>query len=317
MLLSIIIPVFNAEDTITNCIESLLQQSFRDYEIIIVNDGSTDNTEKIINEFASKYSFIRIVNQENGGQANARNSGINLAVGTYISFVDADDVLEINDMYENYLDILCKNYEIDLLQFPTKWINKSDELITDNIDKIISGKENIKFSFLKDELRGMPCNKIYKRSLFNKVHFAPTRFFEDTWFIMDLLPFLNHICFTSYGYYSYITREGSEMNSKFSKLKYLHLLETRLRNLSLFNEQEIDTPLYIDHFFALISSYLEGSKEYGNEEFSKFDNQILDSKPSFRSLFNKKGNLKNFIKFSFLNIFGLKILSLIFKNIKN
>ena len=94
--ISIIVPIYNTENYLRRCIDSILTQSFENFELILVNDGSTDNSRKIIDEYKSKDKRIKVILKENGGQGSARNRGINMAKGKYIMFCDSDDFVEEN-----------------------------------------------------------------------------------------------------------------------------------------------------------------------------------------------------------------------------
>ena len=94
-LVSIIIPVYNAEHTLCKCLDSILEQDFNNYEIILVNDGSKDSSPDICNEYGSKYHNISIINQNNAGVSSARNAGLDVAKGDWITFIDSDDYIEV------------------------------------------------------------------------------------------------------------------------------------------------------------------------------------------------------------------------------
>ncbi len=128
-MLSVIIPVYNAENEISNCIDNILQTNTCDFEMILVNDGSTDNTKSILDSYASKDNRIKVIHQANKGVSKARDLGIQNAKGSYIIFVDADDKLE-----DNALDYLSKRLEkedIDILQYSVSTDTYSDNSFTE------------------------------------------------------------------------------------------------------------------------------------------------------------------------------------------
>ena len=116
MKLSIIIPVYRAEDTLERCIGSILQQSFTSYELILVDDGSPDACPLLCDEYAGKDSRIHVIHKENGGLSDARNVGIKRAKGLYITFIDSDDAIEENSL-QHLMEELYQHPEVDILEY--------------------------------------------------------------------------------------------------------------------------------------------------------------------------------------------------------
>ena len=112
MLISIVIPVYNTKEYLTQCIKSVLEQSFSDYEVLLIDDGSTDGSDKICDNFTKKHKNIAVIHKENGGAASARNIGIKMAKGKYIHFIDSDDFLPTNDIYSKITSALSSNADI-------------------------------------------------------------------------------------------------------------------------------------------------------------------------------------------------------------
>ena len=185
--ISIIIPVYNAQKHLRECLDSVVNQSFKDIEIICVNDGSTDNTKNILNEY-SKDTRITIINQENQGQGSARNNALNIAKGDYIQFVDADDWIELETCEKLYKKAVKDN--LDLLLFQAiNYDQNNDKYYEDdyyNNSKLPHEFDNKTFT-LDDISEYMfsiavtPISKLYKRNIIEKYHIRfPTRtFFED------------------------------------------------------------------------------------------------------------------------------------------
>ena len=117
MKVSVIVPVYNVEKYLRKCLASLVNQDFEDYEIIIVNDGSPDNSQEIIDEYTKKYKFIRSFTKENGGLSSARNYGIDKARGDYIAFVDSDDYVDVAFLKELYEAITKDGSDIAVCEF--------------------------------------------------------------------------------------------------------------------------------------------------------------------------------------------------------
>ncbi|MBQ9782222.1 MAG: glycosyltransferase family 2 protein [Clostridia bacterium] len=165
-LISVIVPVYNVQKYLPRCIESILNQSYKDIELILVDDGSPDNTGEICDYYAKKDSRVVVIHKENGGVSSARNAGLNIAKGKFINFVDSDDYIPndslenlINLQKENDADLVCCTFE-RLLQngniVQTKFYDK-----VLYIDNIKSEEVNI---FLSNHFRG-PCAKLYRSSI--------------------------------------------------------------------------------------------------------------------------------------------------------
>ena len=142
---SVIVPVYNVEKYLKDCLDSVVNQTLEDIEIICVNDGSTDNSLAILEEYAEKDSRIKIITQENKGLGGARNTGLYHANGEYISFIDSDDWIELNTFEELYN--MSKNLDLDMLMFQMKVFNiETGEFIEDQYNNI----DSIDDSFIGD-----------------------------------------------------------------------------------------------------------------------------------------------------------------------
>lgn len=220
--LTVVVPVYNVENYLRKCIDSILAQTISVSEIILVDDGSTDQSGNIADEYASKYSRIRTIHQPNGGLAVARNTGINAATGEYITFVDSDDYIE-SAMYEELLDNLIKTqadmsiggvwYEEEngtkYSPYPlgiTRVWNKEDSLIELNSFKYF----NMSF-----------CDAIFKRDLFEgsgygegALRFPKGKLCEDFYLMHRIVARTEKIAYTSKPYYHYVQRRNSISRNK-------------------------------------------------------------------------------------------------------
>ncbi|MBR5272580.1 MAG: glycosyltransferase [Clostridia bacterium] len=194
MKISVIIPVYNAEKFLHKCLSTVLNQTFKDYEIILVNDGSKDNSGAICDEYAAKYDFIRAFHKENGGASSARNYGMQFAQGEYINFVDADDWMEL-DMYEKLVKaseggvdlVMCNckrpsddkgNFNNICYNLPSGYYDRAR--ILEHVYPCLVMQEHMDFNPLI-----APWGKLYKRALLvdNKITFDEAlRFCEDELF---------------------------------------------------------------------------------------------------------------------------------------
>lgn len=221
--LSVIIPVYNAEKTLKECMESVLKQKDEDLEIVLINDGSTDKTDKIIQEYKEKNSkTISYYKKKNTGVADTRNYGIKKAKGKYILFLDADDYLDI------HLYGLVKQYmekDIDLIKFKLQRENEKGKLI-ETVDGPVfenkTGEEGFEELYSKDVLLDSPCVYVIKKEIFirNKLEFKVGTEHED----FGLMPFVivlakTMISINFYGYH-YVQVKGSiTRNDSYEKTK--------------------------------------------------------------------------------------------------
>ena len=245
---SVIVPVYNVEKFIDKCLNSLVKQSLKEIEIIVVNDGTKDNSQKIIDKYVKKYpDKIKSYIKENGGQGSARNYGLKKASGEYIGYVDSDDFVE-KDMYKklynkakenNYDIVVCGNY------------NVSEDYQNKNIDAFINNYntdlENIFFGKMA------VWNKIYKRDILikNKLEFKEKVWYEDLAFTLKAIMNSNTFAFIDEPLYDYLIREGSTMNNS--------NVQRNLEILDAFND---------------ILSYIQHNKK--EEYFSKIEFLAID-----------------------------------------
>ena len=130
MLISVIVPVFNVENYLHYAMESLEKQTYKNFEIILVNDGSTDNSGKLCDDYSKKYPNVRVFHKENGGLSDARNFGVENANGEFITFLDSDDYLEINAL--EYLYRVQKKYDVDIVTTILNRTNIYNDVVNDN-----------------------------------------------------------------------------------------------------------------------------------------------------------------------------------------
>lgn len=181
-MISIIVPVYNMEKYLTQCVSSLINQNYKDVEIILVDDGSTDASPQMCDEFAKQDDRIKVIHKTNGGQGSARNMGLDIANGEYISFIDSDDWVDIN-MYTHLLSV-SEKYDADLVVCEVAW-NEEDGTVRVNkrVDGILvmSTEEAMEHYFDGSNIvpHG-PCSKLYRRYLFDDLRFPENRLLEDT-----------------------------------------------------------------------------------------------------------------------------------------
>ena len=210
---SFIVPVYNTEKYLDKCLDSLVKQTLKDFEIIIVNDGSTDNSIQIINKYQEKYSNIKLINQNNQGLSMARNNGVKKSEGEYLIFIDSDDYVELDLLKQIDKDI----EEADILRFQ---IYEEDEeyqkkaKVEELSFDIVDGKTAIKLITNYKYVEPAWCY-VYKKEFYikNKFSFKKSVYHEDFGLIPYIIYKADKVKSINYAGYHYITRSGSIMNS--------------------------------------------------------------------------------------------------------
>ena len=215
---SIIVPVYNVEKYLRKCLDSLINQTLKEIEIICVNDGSKDNSPKILEEYAKKDNRIIVINQENAGLSVARNSGIDIAKGEYIGFVDSDDWVDLDFFEKLYYSATSNDTDIAVGGIirvtgikKKKFLNFEKETLTDNA--------NLKFELCDVPEKSYVTNKIYKTQKLKEINlkFEEGRIFEDCIFTPQALFYLGKIVTVPNIYYYYLRRGNSTVKQRSEK----------------------------------------------------------------------------------------------------
>ena len=220
ILVSIIIPVYNVEKYLEECLENAVKQTFNAIEIIAVNDGSTDSSLKILERYAQQYDNIQIINQENRGQSSARNTGLNHAKGKYVYFLDSDDYIDLN-MIEECFD-LAEKQNLDIINFDAQVFyengfetdfkpnyNRSDILES----TVYEGDEKYKYTISKNAYKASVCLSFYSREFLKKsdLNFYEGIKHEDELFSAKSFLLANRVMYYPKSYFHRRVRKGSTM----------------------------------------------------------------------------------------------------------
>lgn len=281
--ISVIIPVYNVEKYLGDCLESAVNQTFKNIEIICVNDGSTDNSLNILNSYAKTDERIRIITQKNKGVSNARNVGLDASKGKYIYFMDADDFLELNALDE--LHSLIKEKSCDLVIFKTlNFIDETGEYV--NIDYYdmaeltsILGNKTFNYSDYVNELIGMDVTvytKFFKRKIISNIRFAEGLIFEDNLFTMELIFNTKSIYFHNKYLYHRRMRENSLMNSSgemfMNSLEILNRLEELFKRKGYYEDNK--ETLFIKKYASLNNRLNLIDESYKEELFNRIKSDL-------------------------------------------
>jgi len=254
---SIIIPVFNTSKYLEQCIDSIIYQSVNDFEIILVNDGSTDNSGVICNYYSQKYSFIKVIHKENGGLSDARNTGLLYAEGDYILFIDSDDYI-FRDSIAEIKKTLNEKPDVDVIFLNAYKVYDNGKKIPlgDNYDKkriYNKSHENVLEHIANlPKFPGSACTKLVKRSLIenNNLYFEKNLLAEDIDWTVKLLLSAKTFNYCEANYYFYRQgRKGSITNTKNDNLFYSLLYIIKKWSIPL-NQSTNRFQKYINAFMA-------------------------------------------------------------------
>ena len=284
---SLIIPAYNVEKYIKKCLDSVLNQTYNNYEIIIINDGSTDNTSKILESYKSNKK-IKIINQENKGLSNARNTGVSNAKGDYILFIDSDDFIE-----KELLEILNKTIkDEDLVRFQIKILDETNKIIKEYKEETFNNLNGIEaFNKLsKYNLVELAVCYAYKKDTFlkNNYKFEEKTYHEDFGLIPYIIISSKKVTSINYIGYNYLKRKNSIMNNTDyeKEIKKSNDVLKHYKNLIKWS-QNIEGDLTIYKSFIANSVILKSlnlkEKDYKNyikklKEYKVYDNLLTNNK---------------------------------------
>lgn len=223
-VISVIVPVYNVEPYLARCVDSILAQSYKSLEVILVDDGSRDRCGAICDEYAAKDSRIKVIHKENGGLSSARNAGIDAATGTYLSFVDSDDWIE-PDAYEQ-MAVLMETYCAKLVcggRYDVNGVTGEKKLgLCPEKEECISAEELVGRIFLWDGCDSSACDKLYHRSLFETFRYPEGKVCEDVPTTYKIVLQAGRAVLWDKPMYNYYHRPGSISTSKTITEKTFH-----------------------------------------------------------------------------------------------
>ncbi|MEI2393116.1 glycosyltransferase [Priestia megaterium] len=302
-LVSVIVPVYNVEKYLKRCIESIINQDYKNIELIIVNDGSTDNSERILEDFANVDNRICIINKENGGISSARNVGLRKAKGEFICFVDSDDWID-SSMIAKMLKV-CEQEDADIVQCGYREIYENGERgkIIKLEEKNFIEEEITSIYFSNTDFHAVMWNKLYKKTIFNKISFVEGKQYEDTMASFEIILKSKKIFNLPDVFYNYYQRENSIMNTAFTEKKLDALFAGRyVINLCEKQAKEYTDQARILFCYYCFNLYAELSMT-NNENKSNFKKEIIReykleySKIDKKTLKDAKSNAAKLVKF--------------------
>lgn len=220
-MISIIVPVFNVQKYLPNCIQSIIEQTYKDIEIILVNDGSTDSSLSICDKYAEKDNRIHVYSQQNGGLSSARNTGLEYSSGEYIMFVDSDDFLHVKAVEIMYEYLEKYNTDMVACKFKAVYEHDSPECRKDDISVASVQELNRNQAFLHlNDIQVVAWNKIYKREIFHSLRFPVGRLHEDEFMFHQIVFKCDKIVYIDCELYFYLLRGNSITTTKNMKRFY-------------------------------------------------------------------------------------------------
>lgn len=273
-LISIIIPVYKVEKYLEKCIQSVINQTYENLQIILVDDGSPDNCGKICDEYAKKDHRIEVIHKSNGGLSDARNKGLEIAKGEYIGFVDSDDYIEA-DMYEVLYNLLKQyNADVSICNFYTVSQGKISIKNADNGINEYNRIEILKEILLDKNIQSYAWNKLYKKELFDEIKYPIGKKYEDIGTTFYLLEKCNKVVVTGKSEYYYINRQDSIVNNvtESTITDYIELImqrydyiEENIRELSSYNKD------YLKRILKTAEKDIKSLNEVGDYTKKKYE----------------------------------------------
>ena len=282
-LISIIVPVYNVEQYLEKCVDSIINQKYKNLEIILVDDGATDSSSKLCDELAKIDNRIKVYHKENGGLSDARNYGVERATGDYIGFVDSDDYIDA-EMYEKLYEAIKKE-NVDVAECNLKIIYPNRvELFTEQNYYNVCTKQEYLEEYLKiEKIFGSACVRLIKSNIAKKLKFPVGKLYEDTYYAYDLIEKVDRYVIMNNPYYNYLMRENSITNTKFNP-RIFDLIEIveKFRKTTYENypglKEAVDCRKMYAYFSVLNSILLEENyrdNEYYSEILSYFKRNYI------------------------------------------
>ena len=287
MKLSIVVPVYNVEQYLTRCLESIVTEMCDDYELILVDDGSTDASGSLCDSFAHQHPLLNIIvlHQPNGGLSAARNRGVDVARGTYITFIDSDDYIDPYTITENMAYLLA-HPEVDMLEYPIEVHAGSSEAYM-----LTFPDETQRSDIFADWIRRegyahcYACNKIYAASLWKEIRFPINMCFEDGAVMPDVVRQCKCIHYSSRGCYRYIANS----NTITTNYRYVKSRQLFTNNHRLYREIKEDDSLRLEAM-SLWSCCLNQLIDMGRcfdvdrEDYKRIMMEVEAARPAYSTL---------------------------------
>lgn len=241
-LVSVIVPVYNVEEYLKRCVTSVCDQTYRNLEIILIDDGSTDNSGKICDESGRRDFRIKVIHKKNGGLADARNAGLDIATGEYVTFVDSDDWIRTD-----YVETLVRTLQYGKTRISACAYRRTDDRVDEQIKEIRDIDypaqvdvwpvfESYQHLFLAQQIDCSAWAKLYERALFREIRFPIGKLYEDQFITYKLFHYAQGVSYIDQEMYFYFNRRESIQNEAFT-IRKMDELEANLECVAFIKEQ--------------------------------------------------------------------------------
>lgn len=255
-VISIIVPVYNVERYLNKCVDSILAQTFTDFELLLIDDGSTDSSGTTCDQYAAKDSRVRVLHKENGGLSDARNTGIEAAKGDYIGFIDSDDYID-SDMYEYLYGLILKeSADVAACGIYHCYIDRIEPPKVPEELLVVNNEQAIALMLDSKKISVNAVNKLYRRSLYQSIRYPVGKLSEDAFIVVELFAQTKKVVISTVPKYYYLHHEGTITSSPFRE-KDVNVIEAYTKNLRLIEEkfpslkQQALFRYYFAHFYVL------------------------------------------------------------------
>lgn len=279
--LSIIVPIYNVEDYLEQCVDSILNQPYTDFELILVDDGSPDKCGYICDTYALKDERIKVIHKKNGGLSSARNAGIDIARGEYLSFIDSDDFIS-NDYYLMNMKHMLSHPQTNILILQVcHYDDDKNEVVINEKRELISRSDVANYMLSMDYI-GAAWINIYKKDIFNHLRYPEGKIFEDGFILTEIVEKASVVYITNIGVYYYRKRYDSIMQKKKTIKNWCDILNTHIKQLDYCYTIPDNKKLFLGKYkachLALIHAYIEypsGSFQEYKEKFQSYNYSFL------------------------------------------
>lgn len=297
-LISVIVPVFKVEKYLEKCVLTITSQTYKNLEIILVDDGSPDNCPALCDSLSKTDKRIKVIHKENGGLSDARNVGFAKSTGKFVTFVDSDDFLNVNFIEKLYKNLTQTRSDLSICGYEEIHENEEVDINQKETSEVLTFDDNNKFEqlYTKNKVVFITAwGKLYKREIFDKIKYPVNKINEDEFVCHHILSLCKKVCFEDAKYYYYVQRENSIMHQKYTK-RNLDVFDGLYERILFFkaNYPKLTLQAVYGYLLLIIKRYYKFEKSLQKELLEKFDKVYGENKNLLKKL-SKKRKMKLFL----------------------